>query len=122
LAGSRICAHYSSVRIMCEKSLALRRGLGDKPGIATSLAGLGGVAIGEGHVERGAGLLGAIEGLLQSMGGVLNSKDRLLFERHVQQVRALLGEEAFERAWQEGRGMSLAEAADYALEGVNKDR
>jgi len=54
------------------------------------------------------------------MGGVLDSKDRLLYERRVQDVRALLGDEAFEKAWQEGRGMSLEEAVDYALQGTGR--
>jgi predicted ATPase/class 3 adenylate cyclase len=107
---------YTGAGALYEESLALRRELGDKQGIAVSLAGLGVVAVGMGEVERGAKLLGVVEGLLESLGAVLNREDRLPYERAVASARSLLGEEAFERAWQEGRGMSMEEAIDYALE------
>ena len=67
-------------------------------------------------MERGARLLGAVEGLLQSMGAVLDREDRLLQERGVQQARALLGEEGFEKSWEEGRAMPLEETIALALE------
>jgi hypothetical protein len=34
----------------------------------------------------------------------------------IAQIRATLGETAFTEAWREGRAMTLAEAAAYALE------
>jgi hypothetical protein len=113
---------YAGARALHEESLALRREMGDKWGVAACLAGLGGVAVGlgqEAQVERGAKLLGAVEGLLQSLGAVLDRSDRLPYERAVASARSLLGEEAFEKAWQEGRGMSMEEAVDYAVEETN---
>jgi predicted ATPase/Tfp pilus assembly protein PilF len=119
-------ADYPAARAMCEESLALRRELGDKKGAAECLAGLGGVAVRvapgsghEGHVERvtrGAKLLGAAEGLLQAIGTMLDGGIRRSYERSVEQARALLGEALFTRAWDEGRAMSMEEAAEYALQ------
>jgi non-specific serine/threonine protein kinase len=41
--------------------------------------------------------------------------DRSLYERIFTEQRALLGEASFNKAWAEGRAMTLREAADYAL-------
>jgi hypothetical protein len=108
------------------ESLALGRELGEKRGIASSLAGLGGmdvrgagVEVGvrqEVQVERGVRLLGAVEGLLQSMDAVLDREYRESYERSVLQARTQLREAAFEKAWQEGRAMSMEQAIAYALE------
>ena len=107
---------YIPARTLFKETLALRRELGDKRGTALSLAGLGGAAVGMGQVERGAKLLGAVEGLLQGIGAVMFSDDRLPYERSVQKARALLGEEAFNRAWQVGRAMSMEQAIACSLE------
>jgi predicted ATPase/class 3 adenylate cyclase/Tfp pilus assembly protein PilF len=106
---------YPAARALFEESLAMRRNLGDKKGAAQCLAGLGRVAIGGGQVERGTKLLGATEWLLQGIGAVLDRVDRERYEWSVQQARSLLGEEAFEKAWQDGRAMSMEQAVEYAL-------
>jgi predicted ATPase/DNA-binding CsgD family transcriptional regulator len=106
----------TGARALHEESLGLGREHGDKNSIAASLAGLGGVAVGVGQVERGARLLGVVEGLLGSMGAVLGREYRLPYERAVAAARSLLGEEAFESAWQQGRGMSMEQAIAYALD------
>ncbi len=107
---------YTGARALHSKSLALRMDLGDKKGIAASLAGLGGVAVRVGDAERGTKLLGAVEMLLQSISAVLYREDRLPYERSVEQAREVLGEEEFEKAWQEGRARSMEEAVEYGLE------
>ncbi len=117
---------YTSARALYEESLALQREMGDKKGTVAILAGLGGVVVGVGaemgvgtgvrQVARGARLLGAVEGLMQSMGAVLDLDDQhLLYEPSVQQARAQLGEEGFEKARQEGRAMSMEQAIELAL-------
>jgi hypothetical protein len=71
-------------------------------------------------MASGVKLLGAVEALLESMAGVLGSEDQVAYERAVVAAREMLGEEAFERAWEEGRGLSLEEAVALAL-GRTKD-
>ncbi len=107
---------YTAARALHSKSLALRMDLGEKKGIAAYLAGLGGVAVRVGEAERGTKLLGAVEMLLQSISAVLYREDRLPYEKNAQQARTLLREEAFEKAWHEGRAMSMEQAIEYALE------
>src|SRR5471032_1796580 len=67
--------------------------------------------------RRGAARLwGATEALRQEMGGARAVHMRVAFERHVKPVRAILTDEAFDQAWNEGRAMSLDEAVRYALD------
>jgi serine/threonine-protein kinase PknK len=107
---------YTSARALHEESLALRRELGDNQGIAACLAGLAGVAAEVGEVERGARVLGGVAGLLQNLGAVLDRGDRILCVRAVAAARSLLSEEAFEKAWEQGLGMSMEQAIAYALD------
>jgi hypothetical protein len=66
---------------------------------------------------RGARLLGAAEALLEAIGGVLDPDDGMVYEQGVASARAQLSEAEFERAWAEGRAMSMEEAIEYALNG-----
>jgi tetratricopeptide (TPR) repeat protein len=128
---------YAAARPLVEESLVLAGELGDKLGIAAALVYLGGLAVasagsrvppgraagqmgaGAGAeqegVERGARLLGAGEVLLESIGVKLEPHDRRVHERANTAARAGLGEEAFERARQQGRAMSMEQAIGYAL-------
>ena len=65
--------------------------------------------------QRGLVVLGAVEALLESIGAVLDIVVREPYERAVAAARAELGDEAFEKAWQEGRAMSMEQAIQYAL-------
>lgn len=107
---------YTGARALHEEGLALGREIGDKKGVAACLVGLGGVAVGMGEVERGTKLLSAVQGLVEKMGAVMQRDDRLPYERAVASACSVLGDEAFEKAMQKGRGMSLEEAVGYALE------
>jgi predicted ATPase/class 3 adenylate cyclase len=107
---------YASARALYEESLLLFRELGNKLRIAMSLAGLGRVAVNMGRPELGARVLGAVEARLGDIDAVLDSEDRLPYERAVESARSLLEEEPFERAWQQGRAMSMEQAIKYALE------
>src|SRR5207302_940508 len=117
-------------RALNEESLALRRELGDRRGIAASLAGLGDLIVatakhmreetaGEQHsqLERAVRLFGAVDSLLESMICVLDIEDRQPYEQSTAEARAILGSTAFERAWTDGRRLDLEEAVLCALEG-----
>jgi tetratricopeptide (TPR) repeat protein len=129
---------YAAARPLVEESLVLARELGDKRGMAATLIYLGGLAVAsagsrvppgraagqmgdaagaeQGGVERGTRLLGAAEALQESMGVKLEPHDRRVHERANTAARAGLGAEAFERARQQGRAMSLEQAIGYALD------
>jgi predicted ATPase/class 3 adenylate cyclase len=107
---------YATARSLQEESLALRRELEDKGGIAGSLARLGGVEVGTGGVERGVRLLAAVQALLEEIGAVFDRGDRIPYERAIASAREELGDEVFERVWEEGRAMPMEQAIAYALQ------
>jgi predicted ATPase/class 3 adenylate cyclase len=133
--------NYALACSLYEESLAIAQELGDKPGIVYVLAGLGEVEVGSGgsggqvgatgsggagetgvirstsRLRKGARLLGAVEALLESIGTVLWAEERRPYELGVAQVRTQLGEKEFEKAWEEGRALSMEQAIQYALEG-----
>jgi tetratricopeptide (TPR) repeat protein len=107
---------YARARSLLEESLAIHRELGEKQAIAVSVVGLGGVAAGMGQAERGARVLGAAGALLEAIHANLAPEDRILYEQGVAAARAQMSEEEFEKAWAEGRAMSMEQAVEYALE------
>ncbi len=61
-------------------------------------------------------LLGAVAAALrENAGGPLPAADAAKHERAVAQARAELGDEAFAKAWAEGRVMGLEQAVELAL-------
>jgi predicted ATPase/class 3 adenylate cyclase/Tfp pilus assembly protein PilF len=107
---------YEAARAHYQASLAIRGGLGYKPGILRNLTGLVVVALAQAQFERAARFFGVVEELREATGVPLPPADRAEHERSVAAVRTALGEEAFAAAWAEGRAMSLEEAIKYALE------
>ncbi len=66
---------------------------------------------------REARLFGAAQGLRESAGmPLLDLEAREDFEHPKASARSEVEEEAWERAWEEGRTMDLDEAISYALE------
>jgi tetratricopeptide (TPR) repeat protein len=106
---------YTTARAQCEESLGLYRELGDQRGSVYALLGLSATAVGAGQGARGAALLGAADGLRESIGAVMGRFVRSLYERIAAAARGLLGDDAYERAWQAGRALSLDESTAYAL-------
>ena len=103
--------------MLYEESLALRRELADKRGIAESLEELAGVAGAQGQAERAARLYGAAEALREAIGAPIVPVDRARYERAVAAARTQLDAAAWTRLRAEGRAMPLEEAIAYALEG-----
>jgi tetratricopeptide (TPR) repeat protein len=107
--------NYSVASSLYKESLAISKEFGNKHEVAHSLAGLGRVAALTGQPLKGARLLAAAEAHLQAVGGYqLTPVDRALID--IASTRAQLSKEEFEKAYQEGREMSLEQAIKYALE------
>jgi non-specific serine/threonine protein kinase len=107
---------YPAARALCEESLDLSREVGDKRAVGHALGGLGAAAVDVGQGARGAALLGAAAGILETMGTVVDPAARGAYEAAMESARALLGDEAYERAWQAGRALSLEQGVALALE------
>ena len=102
------------------EGIAPSREVKDRGNVAHILEGLGIVAGARGETGRAARLLGASEALISTIGlrghTYYQLFDLSLYGRVKDDVRAKLGEAAFEAAWAEGRAMSFEQAIEYALE------
>jgi tetratricopeptide (TPR) repeat protein len=90
-----------------KESLALARASEYAPIIATSLEGLGEVAVAEGKPTWAARLWGTAGRLREAIAATMVPLYRVSYERAVARACTELGEKAFVQAMQEGRGMSL---------------
>jgi hypothetical protein len=106
----------AAARVLYVESLAIRRELWSKPGIAECLEGFAELAGAQGQPQRVARLFGAAEGLREAIGAPLPPLVRADYDSNVAAVRSSLGEAALARAWAEGRAMTLEKAIEYALE------
>lgn len=98
------------------ESVALWRDTRDPWSIAWRLEALAQVAARQGQGAQAARLFGAAEALLAAAGARFSDTDRVGYRDSVAGVRAQLGDEAFEAAWNAGRQMTLDEAIAYALQ------
>jgi hypothetical protein len=96
-----------------EESLALRRELGDKHGLAESLEGLAGMAVAQQQLERAARLLGAAAALREAIGAPLSPRERVRYDRDVSTVHAGLDEAAFAAMWAMGKAMPPEQIITY---------
>ncbi|MBI3244728.1 MAG: tetratricopeptide repeat protein [Chloroflexi bacterium] len=108
------------------ESLTLCHELGDKLGVAENLAGLAGVAatgkdlLGLGDLtglKSAARLAGAVHALLDQINAVLGPADRADYEQLLADLREKLGEEVFNKEWNEGLKMGPDETVAHALAG-----
>ena len=107
---------YPAARALLEESLAIRRELGDRSGIPYSLEGLAAVVASLRGSLRAAHIWGATEQLRTEIGAPLTPNERSRYDQFVAAARIALGDDAaFDRAWQEGRGLTLDQAIDLAL-------
>ncbi len=105
---------HEKARTLYEESLTITVGIGDKKMIAHSVSQLTGIVRAEGHPERAVQLLGAVAALLERLGAVLDGSERSHYEQNVLILRDEMGENAFDKAFAEGRAMTLEQAIDLA--------
>jgi predicted ATPase len=104
-----------------DECIRLCRELGFWDGVVHCLVGLAGVGLRQGAVNQAARLLGAAEAGREALDIQYEPPEQDLRDRTEAAVRQQLPGGAGERAWTEGAGMSLEEAADYALSIVAPD-
>ena len=69
------------------------------------------------HAEKAIRLCAAADCIRLEIGAPLSASRRPIFDNEVAAARESLGDDkAFDRAWQEGRAMTLEQAVAYALE------
>jgi tetratricopeptide (TPR) repeat protein len=114
---------WETVRGHVAEAAALFRKHGNRPGLLAALESLAGVAAGRGRAQddpaalaRAARLFAAAQGLHQSLRVPAVVFWRRSRARLLEAARGVLEGEAYARAREEGRAMSLEAALDYALE------
>ena len=106
-----------AARALYNESLIILRELGDRGRIAYSLQELATVIAALGSPLRAARIWGAEERLREEIGSPLPGHERPCYDRQVAAARVALRDDgAFERAWQEGRALTLETAIELALE------
>jgi predicted ATPase/class 3 adenylate cyclase len=104
---------------LLQECLAMTQELGDKHYLHTTLMILAHAAGAAGEALREARLFGAAQGLRESTGmALLDLEARHYSELPRATAHSQVEEEAWERAWEEGRAMNLEQAISYALEGT----
>jgi predicted ATPase/class 3 adenylate cyclase len=99
-----------------KKALSLFKSLQLEHAIAIALAMVVGPIGASGNPRLAARLLGASDAQLEIMGASIQLQDKCEIDRYKNAIREQLGEAEFNKAWSEGRAMSLEEAVACALD------
>jgi predicted ATPase/DNA-binding XRE family transcriptional regulator len=99
---------------LCRRSLDRSRKLDNKTQIAFCLALAGEILVSRDAV-RATTLFGAADTLLRSLEAVLDPSGSLEYDGSLANAHARLGGEAFAKAWQRGRMMTLGQAMDEVV-------
>jgi predicted ATPase len=99
------------------ESLTIADDLTDPDASAEALEGFAELAVAKHAAKRSATILGAAARLRDEMGLPIPMHEEHEHKRVAATARAALGDDAFDRAWREGRAMDLDEAVRYTLNG-----
>jgi len=106
----------SLAREAYEESLARYVQVGDRWRSAVCLEGLAAVAQREGKPEVAAQIFGAASALRDAIRHPLRSIERADYDRSLEKLNEVLGEDVFAAAWHAGRAMNLHQASQYIME------
>jgi tetratricopeptide (TPR) repeat protein len=109
---------HESARVRLCSAFALHRELGDRWRLCSVLEALAAVAVRTGAAEPAAALLARAERLRATIGAPIPPAERKLHDDTAGRLRARLDDEAFERARERGRAMTLDEAYELASIGA----
>jgi predicted ATPase/transcriptional regulator with XRE-family HTH domain/Tfp pilus assembly protein PilF len=109
---------YRKANALFEESLKLHREYGYKVGkMEECLSGFAAILGMTGRPEQAARLFGAVESLFENIGmvGRMEPQDQKEYDHYVAAARGQLDEAVFEKAWSEGRAMTVEQATEFAL-------
>jgi predicted ATPase/class 3 adenylate cyclase len=98
-----------------KESLAIFGGLGHKVGVIVCFEDLARLLLAQGSGDRATRLMAAADTLRKMLGMPVLPADRPRYDASLAAARSLLGDETFEKLWQEGRAMTMEQAIEYAL-------
>jgi predicted ATPase/transcriptional regulator with XRE-family HTH domain len=91
------------------ESLGVRRGIGDKGGMAWCIEKIAQCRLQEGQPELAASLFGCAEDLRLSVGAAIDPDFRIEYAESVKSIREQIGQDRFQVAWQRGKGLVVEE-------------
>ncbi|MEO7804025.1 MAG: tetratricopeptide repeat protein [Actinomycetota bacterium] len=100
---------------LLREALTLVRDAGLRPQIPESLELLAGLAADKGELERAARLFGAAETMRQTAHSSIPPVSRGDYDNDVALLHNGLDEALFDKAWHEGKAMTIDEAVEFAL-------
>jgi predicted ATPase len=103
-------ADYARASELFSESLSVFYELGERRGVAEALEGLAGVSGVQARPEQAARLFGLAEMLRQSIGAPLLPHDQSRYTSTIAAAREQLEDEAWRRAWAEGRASTVEDA------------
>ena len=106
---------YPRAAGLLRERLILSQRLGDGWNIPDAIEGLAWIASVQGRAARAARLYGAAGALRESSGATLLGDRQARHRRRLDALRAVLGEADMDRAWAEGRALSLEQGVALAL-------
>ncbi len=106
---------FAKATNLFREGLKISNEFGDKSNVALALAGLAGVLGMTGKPEQAALLFGTAK-LMAENTGYLEPADQKDFDHYLKIAREQLDESSFEKAWAEGRAMTMEQAIEYALD------
>jgi predicted ATPase/DNA-binding winged helix-turn-helix (wHTH) protein len=108
---------YRVARMLYQEGLMITRQLEDRGTIAPMLEELAEVVANLGSLADAARIWSAAARLREEVGSPVTPNDRPRYDRRVGAARAALGDDAaFDRAWHDGRALTLEQAIQLALE------
>jgi predicted ATPase/class 3 adenylate cyclase len=105
-----------AAKALCSQGIQLAIQVKSDSQLASTIMVMAGVYTSRSPAEKGARLMGAAEAMLESTGVVLQPADMIEIVQYKSDLRELLGETAYEEAYQEGRQMTSDVAVATALE------
>jgi len=109
-------SNFGDARSLYQEALSIRRELGDRLGLARVLEGAAALAAAQGGSLGPARTWGAAERLREELGSPRAPNEWPRRDPYATMARAASGDDAeFDRAWQQGREMSLNEASELAF-------
>ncbi len=107
--------NYDAALSLQVDALTVGRPLNNKPWLVRNLENFALIAAATADPVRAGRLFGAATALRMEYGAAAIPKDHALFQRHIDDAKARLGDDAFAAEWQAGAEMTLDDVITFAL-------
>jgi tetratricopeptide (TPR) repeat protein len=115
---ARLENNYAAAHSYLLEALSVAKEMNDRRAIACLFEEFAALSAAQGHAKRSAALFGAAETLRAAIQVVLLSVERAEVDKNISAAREQLSEDEFNKAWAEGKAMTMEEAIKFALEEI----